>query len=569
MKHSAARRRRGAAFALVLSALSGAGACARRPEPRELNLLFVLVDTLRADAVFRGDGSAPTLDRLAREGTVFARAYAQASWTLPSVSSLLTGRWTCDSPGWAEAAQGIPDGITPLAEILKGTGRATAAFIANPLINRDRGFGRGFEFWWASPTANGVFTPAAEPVDHAVAWLREHQKERFFALLHLMDPHDPYCPPARRVGPREQWPGQPDPAFTGAGPMPDAATLRRWRQLYAEEVDYLDGQLARVLAALEPEVRKRTVIVVTSDHGEEFEEHGFLKHAVTLFDEVVRVPLLIDAPGGPGGRRVHEVVRLVDVVPTLAELLGAAPEASVASRWAGISLAGAVRGTAAIPPLLAMGETFGFGPLRWYVSDGRYRVVLFNRDHRLPSEIPALPHPNAWLIEHLPPEGVYLSTEEQPTDRPAAGEEEARLVWARNLAARYAMGKIGGLWLAFRGPGRGGRLAARLVVPGAGRAHLVPLFWRASDRIGAKGDAVEVDVADDGAARLAVLVGIDEAASDKAELVSKDPAIPVRRGRPRLEEPADWIWFEREAPSSKPEAKNEMLFRLRALGYLN
>jgi arylsulfatase A-like enzyme len=560
--------RAGLCAALLLLATL-AGACARHPKPSELNLIFVLVDTLRADAVFRGGSSAPTLDRLAREGTVFTRAYAQASWTLPSVSSLLTGRWPCDSPGWAEATQGIPDEVTSLAQILKGTGRSTAAFISNPLITRDRGFGRGFDVWWASPTENAVFTPAAEPVGHAIAWLKARQHERFFALIHLMDPHDPYCPPARREGPISTWPGNPDPAFTGAAPMPEAATIRQWRQLYAEEVNYVDGQLSRLFASLDSGVRNRTVVVVTSDHGEEFLEHGFLKHGVTLFDEAVHVPLLIQVPGAPKGRRVSEIVRLVDVVPTLVDLLGVSASPALASRWAGTSLAGAVRGTGSVPPLLAMGETFGDGPLRWYVYDGRHREVLFNRDHRMPSEIPALPNPNAWLHANLPVEETYVSTLEDPVDRADPEDRERRLVRAHNLAAQYAAGKVGGLWLSFRGSGRGGRLEARVTVPGRSKAHFVPLFWRPADRVREEGDSLEISLADDGAARLAVLIGLNEEASGRASVKLKDPTIPVRHGAPDSEEPGVRIWFVREAAATRPEARNEMLFRLRALGYLN
>ncbi len=551
--------------------LLGAAACSR-PKPQDRNLLFVLVDTLRADAVFPGKLATPTLDRLASQGTVFTRSYAQASWTLPSVSSLLTGRWPSESPGWADATQGIPGSAVSLAEILRDSGRQTAAFVANPLLNRDRGFGRGFDIYWTAPTANSVFTPAAEPVDQAIAWLKQHQRSRFFVLLHLMDPHDPYCPPARRVGPQAQWPGQPDPAFTGAAPMPDAATIRQWRELYAEEVSYLDGQLSRLFAALDPGVRARTVVVFTSDHGEEFLEHGYLKHAVTLFDESVHVPLLVQAPGGPGGRRVDQVVRLVDVVPTVADLLGVAVSSPLKSRWAGVSLAGAVVEKAPVPPLLAMGETFGFGPMRWYVYDGRTRVVLFNRDHDLPSEIPALPFPNQWLRGHLPPEEVYVSTPEHPADVPSAEDREKKLVWAHNLAARYAMGKIGGLWFSLRGTGRGGRLTERVEIPASPeRVRVIPLFWRAGDRVRQEGGALTIDVADDGITRLLVVVGGAESALPGIRVAPGEGSVPARPGRPDSEEAGLRYWFEPEAPRSPgaPAARNEMLFRLRALGYIH
>lgn len=567
LKSSRAPLGRAARLALAVF-VSVIGGCSRAPAGKDCNLVFVLVDTLRADAVFQRAGSAPALEALAREGTVFTRAYAQASWTLPSTSSLLAGRWPSESPGWADATQGIPDSVTPLAEILRASGRTTAAFIANPLINRDRGFGRGFQTWWASPTDAGVLTPAAEPVDQAIAWIRQHGNERFFILLHLMDPHDPYCPPVRRVGPPASWPGQPDPAFTGAAPMPDAATIAQWRSLYREEVSYMNSQIARLVAALPRDVRRRTAFVVTSDHGEEFLEHGFLKHAVTLFEEVVHVPLLVAMPGAPGGRRVDSLVRLVDVVPTLADLLAAPVDPAVRSRWSGVSLAPAVRGKGDVPKLTAMGETFGFGPMRWYVYDGKRKVVLFNRDHQLPTEIPALPNPNRWLKEHIPTEAVYDAGPEQPVDR-LVGDDEASLRAAHSLVARYAAGKVGGIWIRLLGAGRGGRIAARLDFPESTKDHFIPLFWRTGDSVQRDPSGLDLSVADDGAARLGVLVGPSQAEAERARLVINGASFPVRRNPPASEEPGANLWFLPDVATPHPGLRNEMLFRLRALGYLN
>jgi len=556
---------------LALPCLILVPSCRRKPAPSELNLVFVLVDTMRADAL-PAAGRASFLSRLARDGTVFERAYAQASWTLPSISSMLAGRWPSESPGWSDGTQGVPRGTPPLAELLKSAGLRTAGFATNPLL-KPEGFGRGFDSYWLSPVADSVFTPAAVPVDRAREWLAAHQRERFFVLLHLMDPHDPYCPPPRRSGPPVSWPGQPDPAFLGDAPMPDAATLASWKKLYAEEVAYMDGQLERLFASLDPAVRDRTAIVLTADHGEEFLDHGFLKHAVTLFDEAVHVPLVVFVPG-ERGRRIASIVRLVDVVPTVTDLLGVAVPAPVRSRWSGVSLAGAVRGTAEIPALQAMGETFGFGPLRWYVFDGRRKVVLFNREHRIPSELPALKNPNAWLVSHLPAEGVYASTLESPRDVAVTAGAEDDLRRARDLAARYVAGKIGGLWITVRGAGKGGRTRARLALAGARAAHVVPFFWRPGDRIQAAGDALELDVADDGVARAAVVVGADPAAAAAARWVpeerSERPDLPLRLGRPSPGETGAFAWVEPEErpPASAEAARTETLFRLRALGYI-
>lgn len=562
------------ALFLVAAALILSASCRRAPKPTEVNLIFVLVDTLRADALGHAGTATPFLDGLARDGTVFERAYAQASWTLPSISSLLAGRWPAESPGWSQGTQGIPPDVTSLAELLQGAGMRSAAFVSNPLLKETSGFGRGFESYWSSRLQDGVLTPAAVPVGHAITWIAAHRKERFFVLLHLMDPHDPYCPPARRVGPPGSWPGNPDPAFTGAVPMPDAATIASWKGLYAEEVSYLDSQLARLFASLDPDVRARTAVVLTADHGEEFMDHGFLKHAVTLFDEAVHVPLIVKMPGAPAGRRVPSVVRLVDVVPTVTDLLATPVAEAVRSRFAGISLAGSVRGTGSVPPLTAMGETFGFGPLRWYVFDGRRKVILFNRDHRIPNELPALKNPNEWIMKNLPAEGVYASTLAAPTDvLLAAGTEgvEDDLRKAHNLASRYVAGKIGGLWLAVRGPGRGGSIDVSFAMPGLGSAHVIPFFWRAGDAVVPGKDVLQVRVADDGITRVAVVLGIDEAAARTLRVVPKDGTAAAHLRRPGPDEAGAFAWYEKEsrAPASSAAGRTEMLFRLRALGYIN
>lgn len=562
--------RRVAALACA-GALAASVSCRRPPKPTEVNLIFVLVDTMRADALGRRDGRTPFLDGLARDGTVFERAYAQASWTLPSISSLLAGRWPAESPGWSEGTQGIPPGVVSLAELLHGAGMRSAAFVSNPLLKESSGFGRGFESYWASRVEDGVLTPAAVAVDQAIPWISAHRKERFFVLLHLMDPHDPYCPPARRVGPPGAWPGNPDPAFTGAAPMPDAATVASWKGLYAEEVSYLDSQLARLFASLDPDVRARTAVVLTADHGEEFLDHGFLKHAVTLFDEAVHVPLIVRMPGAPAGRRVAAVVRLVDVVPTVADLLAVPVAEPVRARWAGVSLAPAVRGTAPVPPLLAMGETFGFGPLRWYVFDGRRKVVLFNKDHRIPNELPALKNPNEWLTKNLPAEGVYVSTAAAPTDVRITDGVEEDLRQAHNLASRYVSGKIGGLWLAVRGPGRGGSTDVSFALPGIETAHVIPFFWRAGDVVRPEKGALELHVADDGITRVAVVLGVDEASARVLEVLPKDGAASAHLRRPGPDEKGAFAWYEKESRTlpSAAAGRTEMLFRLRALGYIN
>jgi hypothetical protein len=210
------------------------------------------------------------------------------------------------------------------------------------------------------------------------------------------------------------------------------------------------------------------------------------------------------------------------------------------------------------------------------VFDGRRKVVLFNRDHRIPSELPALKNPNAWLVSHLPAEGVYASTPEAPRDVLVTAGAEDDLRRARDLAARYVAGKIGGLWITVRGAGHGGRTRARLALAGAPGAHVVPFFWRPGDRIQVVGDALELDVADDGVARAAVVVGADPAAAAAARWVPEASSegaglpLPLRLARPLPGETGAFAWVEPEErpPASAEAARTETLFRLRALGYI-
>lgn len=539
------------------------------PQSARPNLVFILVDTLRADALgtYSGRNETPAIDRLASDGVVFERAIAQASWTLPSTSSLLTGMWPSVSPGWTTPGQGVAASATPLAELLQQNGYTTGGFIANPLLKDEIGFGRGFDAYWAAPTESGVLTTANETLSRAHSWITTHQQKPFFAYIHLMDPHDPYMTPQRR---REAGGvvtmGNPDPAFTGKEPLPDAKKVAEWRSLYDEEVRYADEQIEQLLAAMKPEVRANTIFLVTADHGEEFMEHGFLKHAPTLFNEAIHVPLIISGPGASKSKRVPELVRLVDVVPTLAEMLKIDVVKNVSRRWSGVSLAGVVSGKAPMPKLKAYSESFGFGPLRWAVYDGEEKVFFFNKGHKLPSELPAMPFPLQWLEKNLPVEGVYASSRREPLDRllPA---DDAKLRAGREEASKYLQGKTGGLWMSIKGDGNGGRLEASLTMP-MKDVHVVPFFWRAGDIVKPTATGVEIDVANDGMQRLAVFSGGTTATANALKLVTASQQLPFRNTKP-ADDAAIYYWVEAEpVRSGSDDEKKELLSRLRALGYI-
>jgi Sulfatase len=307
-----------------------------RPDPSSDAVLLVLFDTTRRDAVgFDGckDPSTPNLDAILRDSWKAGRAYAPASWTIPSVASLLTGR----VPAAHEDADGSPLGIVPgiptMAEDFRGAGWSTAAFIANPTLRVENGFAAGFATFFTTPLEGSSITlPGGETIKHVPAWLAAHRGEPFFLLIHLLDPHDPYIRFDRPRGYTSFDPGYRGPIVgdevnrlqQGEMPRPSAAGVRHLEALYHDEVSLADELVGRLWNSEPGQERSRWTVVFTSDHGEEFGEHRGWKHGPALFDEVLRVPLAI-RPGA--GRRFPSVppdtlVSLLDVLPTLEQLAG-------------------------------------------------------------------------------------------------------------------------------------------------------------------------------------------------------------------------------------------------------
>jgi len=310
------------------------------------NVVVVLVDTLRADAVGPRDGGTsltPRLDALGAEGLVFTQAVAQSSWTLESVSSLMTGLHprAHGARGRADRSQGsaewgvLGDDVVTWAEAAARAGITPIGVSANPLVSRGTNLAQGFETFRELPwSAEGRNWPDAAAVNDAfLAWLRTHGDYRFVAYLHYMEPHDPYTPPDPPAAPAGVRPA------IARGWVRDAANHINWaratplsddeiahlRDRYRREVSAWDASLGTLLDGLRSAgLLARTILLVTSDHGEEFQEHGRLTHGSHLYEETVRVPLVLHGPGIPAGRR-DEPVQGIDLFPTLARLLGIAP----------------------------------------------------------------------------------------------------------------------------------------------------------------------------------------------------------------------------------------------------
>jgi arylsulfatase A-like enzyme len=311
---------------LLLLVLWGCG-CAAPPD-----LILVVIDTLRADAL-PGYGAplanAPKLAELSRRGVLFERVVAPSSWTKTSMASLLTGT-DPSRHGVRKTGHVLSSELPTLALVLRNAGYRTLAVQGNPWLRSVFGFDNGFDRY------EYEYLQSAQQVNaSALELLEEAGRERpVFLYLHYMDVHAPYQP-ARR------WFDEPPLVLPGQGPVADSELERRYRfrelsgpeldrrvrVLYEAELRGLDDALGALFDALRAQGRlDHTVLVVTSDHGEAFGEHGQVGHGRTLYPEVTAVPLLVHAPGRvPAGVRIDAQVRSIDVAPTLLALAGLPP----------------------------------------------------------------------------------------------------------------------------------------------------------------------------------------------------------------------------------------------------
>jgi arylsulfatase A-like enzyme len=319
--------RSGARVLLGVAAAGTVLACGGGPEPR--NLLLVSIDTLRAD-VLGAYGSerdtSPAMDSLAAEGILFDNVLAPSPWTLPSHASLLTGLYP-SRHGVKTARNRLPGDLDTLATVLRTYGFRTAAVVNAYYLSRKYGFDRGFQDFVYVQESPGSAEPS-QVEDQALRWIAEHAQEPFFLFLHYYDVHSDYrsLPRYERrftrpyEGPADGSTRQLVRHRSGEIELgeDDAEHLK---DLYAASVRQMDDGLARLRRGLEQRgLLERTVVVLTSDHGEEFLEHGGVLHGRTQYEEVVRVPLLLRAPGLPAGLRLETPVSL-DVMPTVLSLL--------------------------------------------------------------------------------------------------------------------------------------------------------------------------------------------------------------------------------------------------------
>jgi len=317
------------AWLIVLAAVGASCRDGRAP-----NVLVIVVDTLRADrlgAYGNTRGLTPFLDELAQRGTVFMHAYAPSSWTIPSVASMLTSRYASQHHVFGFGARLPPQEVT-FAEAMEPLRYIAGGFSANHLLLERLGYAQGFQHWYTDekalqpPSAAALRRQALEWLDGA--WDSQSAQP---ALLYFqfMEPHTPYDPPEPHrshalagVEPQQLAIAMAAKYAEGGGKVMTREDLRGFERLYDGEVATVDAEIKILFEDLERRGFLRdSVILITADHGEEFLDHGGLSHGRALYEESVRVPLILIAPGFEGGRRVMEPVSLVDIAPTLTDLL--------------------------------------------------------------------------------------------------------------------------------------------------------------------------------------------------------------------------------------------------------
>ena len=329
-------------------------------ERPDLNVLVITLDTTRADAIgtYGGRAVTPGVDHLASTGVVFEQASTVAPLTLPAHSSLFTALFP-PRHHIHENGQVFDEGFVTLAERLRAEGFQTGAFTSSFVLDREWGLDQGFDVYGDLRDSASALDPqplrrsADRVVDEALGWLQGVGGRRFFAWLHFYDAHAPAQAPAEFASPNGQ------DSYHGA-------------------IGFVDLQLSRVMTFLiERGLLDRTIVVVVGDHGESLGEHGEPLHGLFVYESVIRVPLVIRAPfHGMQGRRVADPVRIVDIVPTVLDLMGE----TAASGIDGKTLVPLMSGALKELKLDAYSESrYGFDRFGWSplmaLRQGRWKLI--------------------------------------------------------------------------------------------------------------------------------------------------------------------------------------------------
>lgn len=318
------------------------------------NIILIMVDALRPDHLgcygYSRDTS-PNIDKLAQNGVLFTHAYIHAPTTMTSTASVLTSLYPRQHQAWnmhgEEGLKGIDFSLTTLTEVLKANGYKTIGVVANGFLDSVFGFNQGFDEYyetWKLPEAeHSLIGPDAQYFKHLaeakhtsqiiLPWIDKNSQEKFFAFLFYIDPHDPYFPPPpfdekyqqAYEGPLKGKANALHLTSVNLGKIPLSQDDTNYLiSLYDGEISYIDYHIGKLVEELEKNnILDNTIIVFMADHGEEFMDHGGTLHGFAIYNENLRVPLIFSGSKLPKKQsRVTTVVRSIDIMPTILEILG-------------------------------------------------------------------------------------------------------------------------------------------------------------------------------------------------------------------------------------------------------
>lgn len=310
------------AAVLCLSAACGRDAEEIPQAVTYTNIVVVMIDTLRSDVLTSYGSEIDSGEALAglAENAIQVQGYAVSSWTRPSVATLLTGLYP-QRHGVRDRTDALSNRVPYLPELLQQAGIQTAALVTNGNVSNLFGFARGFDLFRLEIGTGKPSTDRATPWALALA---EKLEPPFFYYIHLMDPHTPYLPASVRQQPdlKQRDYLQPQQLLSGEVEFNDEHVDQLKRQ-YIAEIQEMDPELDALLSGLRQlGLLEDTLVILTSDHGEEFDEHGGLAHGESLFEEVLRVPMLLWSETGLDAYHSDSPFHQVDFTPTILEALG-------------------------------------------------------------------------------------------------------------------------------------------------------------------------------------------------------------------------------------------------------
>ncbi|MBI5506752.1 MAG: sulfatase [Deltaproteobacteria bacterium] len=351
-------------------------------ECTDCNVVLISIDTLRADHVGTYGYSRPTtpnIDALSKTSVVFEDAIAQSSWTRAAHMSIFTGLHPREH-GYIALAdrRRLDDKVATLASVLRENGYTTAAFVGGVNVAAEYGFDQGFDVY----RSNGKFF--RDNFQDAMYWLDGNEKSRFFLFLHGYDAHTPYASdPIDRlaIGVTSQMPRKGlRKTCTKAGAI---ERIQPFVEAYDAAVHRADRYVGKILADLERRhLLERTIVVLLSDHGEEFLEHGRCFHLSTLYREVLHVPLIVKAPGLAPRRVAGLVSASVTIAPTIAGLVGIRTHPFPAAALIDAALGGAVPTEAVVSETERSIKGEGFGHLRAITTANRKLIDWLSQRRR-------------------------------------------------------------------------------------------------------------------------------------------------------------------------------------------